>query len=206
MDNRIMINDIAYGLEDIEQDAWSRLVRASQNVKNGFHTGVLANQASYGINMRTVVLRKVLPTAHTIICHTDKRSHKVSEIQEQAQVSWLFYDQAQNLQLRMAGTAQIHEQDELANQIWENSGIGSRKIYLAQYAPASPLSQASSGLPTGFEGKNLTEADVAQGRKNFAVISTQIHFIDWLYLNPKGHIRAQFHYKEGATQRQWVSP
>lgn len=206
MKNQVIIQGIAYSLSELEKDIWSLLQRGAVKAKDGLHTGVIANQAEYGISMRTVVLRKVSATNRTLLCHTDKRSHKVSEIQAQPEVSWLFYDASRNLQLRLAGKASIHESDALAEEIWKQAGIGSRKIYSATYAPASILDQPDSGLPPSFQGKKLSLADVEGGRANFVVICTQVHFIDWLYLNPEGHVRAQFFYEGEDIHRHWVSP
>ncbi|NJO02500.1 MAG: hypothetical protein HC880_13135 [Bacteroidia bacterium] len=203
---KIQLDGIAYSLEDLEQDLWLRLQRATHQPKEAFYTGVVANRAGYGISLRTVVLRKVIIPERKLLFHSDRRSAKIQEIEADPQLSWLFYDNRRKIQLRLAGRAQIHRDDALADQIWQESGLGSRKLYLATQAPATVLPEPGDAMPKELTEERLNEADVAPGWVHFSVVVTKIHFADWLYLGANGHRRARFVWQAGHIERDWISP
>jgi pyridoxamine 5'-phosphate oxidase len=207
MANRtVLINQMEYSLIDIEQEVWQLLHQATLSAKEPFHTGVLATIGQEGPNLRTVVLRKVMEVHKTIIFHTDLRSDKIRDIQQNPRVSWLFYDASLRVQIRLAGLAKIHISDELCEIQWQNSRLSSRKCYLTQFAPGSISDFPQTGLPEGFDEREPTESECELGKPNFAVISTHIDWIDWLLLHHKGHKRAQFSWQANELKANWVIP
>ncbi len=206
MSHTILIDQVRYTLPQLLEDIWARLQKSTHQSKNAFKTGVLASQSSEGISQRTVVLRKVNPSQRSLLIHTDTRSPKVAQIQANPQVSWLFYDDKRKWQYRMLGRATIHQGDLICEELWQASGPGSLKIYLTAFPPGAPLSVPGTGIPPALEDKMLHREDVAPGKANFCAIRTEIHLIDWLYLDRQGHRRAQFNYVEGAWQSQWINP
>jgi pyridoxamine 5'-phosphate oxidase len=193
-------------LTEIEQEIWQLLHQATLSAKEPFHTGVLATLGQGGANLRTVVLRKVLQAQKMLIFHTDIRSDKVSDIQQNPRVSWLFYDAPRRIQIRLSGIAKIHIDDELTAIQWQTSRLSSRKCYLTQFAPGSLSDCPQSGLPEGMDEREPNEAECEAGKPNFAVISTRVDDIDWLWLNHNGHRRAQFDWRAGELTANWVIP
>lgn len=57
----VLINGVAYGLEELEKDCWIRLLNSSLSYKDAMHNPVVPNIHQQGVNMRTVVLRKAWP-------------------------------------------------------------------------------------------------------------------------------------------------
>ncbi|MBC8110160.1 MAG: pyridoxamine 5'-phosphate oxidase family protein [Verrucomicrobia bacterium] len=204
----LTMNGLAYDLEAVEKHAWVLLINGSLRAKEPFHTGVLATQADLDMSLRTVVLRKVAIEKKIIYCHSDTRAGKIAEIQKNPVVSWLFYDPAKRIQLRLSGKASVHFDDEVADAHWKSSSVSSRKCYLTQIAPGDIQDFPGDGLPPHLQVRVLpTNEESEAGRKNFCVIATEVHFLDWLFLNGDGHRRSQFHYEDVTLQTMnWVNP
>ncbi len=206
MDERIKIDLIDYDLSNLHQFIWKLLVKATHQKQDPYRTPVMGTYGDQGINQRTVVLRNVDEIHKTLYIHTDLRSGKIGEIKRSNQVHWLFWNPRKRMQFRMIGTAQIHTDDDTADQMWENESPASLKLYMSSKAPGTKVDLPASGLPTNIERERLTRNDIEAGRKNFCVISSQIHQIDWLLLAPEGHRRAKFYLEDGNWQKYWIIP
>jgi len=205
--NGVLIEGITYDLPALEKDCWLRLLNASLHYKDPLHNPVVANVGAQGINQRTVVLRKVDTEKKQLSFHTDIRSGKWNELQINPAVSWLFYNPAGRMQIRLGGTATLHHQDELADAAWQNSTLSSRKIYLGENGPSSIAASPVSGLPGAFESADPTAAESEAGRKNFGIVTTKINWMEWLWLNSKGHRRASFKYNpDNGFDATWLIP
>lgn len=66
--------------------------------------------------MRTVVLRKALPLLKELRFHTDVRSNKWKELQNNNSISALFYDASTRVQTRVKGKAILHFNDALTSE------------------------------------------------------------------------------------------
>lgn len=197
------------GVESIEQvltKSWQMLSRGAAEPGDPFHTAVLGTDGPGGCNLRTVVLRGVLVAERSLICHTDVRSPKVQEIQNNPWVSWLFYHPEQKVQLRLTGSATLHTDDELADEQWQAAPESSKRLYCAMQPPGTPVDAPSSGLPKDLGPRSLTVEESAAGRENYAVIACPVVFIDWLYLRAEGHRRAQFTRGDEGWASTWVIP
>ena len=181
-------------LDSILIQNWIDLGHGALRGRHPYHTPVLATQGDTGPDVRTVVLRDANFVQRRLVCHTDIRSPKVRDVQTQPQVAWLFYDRANNTQLRIRGQVQIHHEDELARARWQKSAARSRQCYHAALSPSTPAAspEAPTPLETGFE--------------NFAVIDCKVDTIDWLYLQHEGHLRARFDWRDGNWQSTWLAP
>ncbi len=203
----VLIDGIKYDLPALEKDCWHRLVNGAVQGRNPMHNAVVANMSQAGINMRTVVLRKALPTEKQLTFYTDIRSGKWGEIEQHNFISWLLYDAAARIQIRASGLASLHQTDELANQAWSNSNVMNRKNYLSILIPSVATSDPVSGLTQEMETEDVSLEQTEQGRKNFGVITTQIKWMEWLWLNGSGHRRANFVYDEaGRFTANWLVP
>lgn len=192
--------------EELLEEIWRELVEGATDAKSAFHTPVLGTLAKGGCGLRTVVLRRVVPEDRALICHTDLRSDKVGEIQQNPAVSWLFYSPAAKIQIRAEGSAVVHHLDDAAREGWQRSQLMSRRAYLIEVGPGTPTELPESGLPPNMLDRSPTEAESEAGWPNFALITSTIERLDWLYLDSNGHRRAQFEWLDMAFRGKWVIP
>ncbi len=205
--DKILIDGITYDLPALEKDCWLRLLNGSLSFKNPFHHPVVANSNAEGVNMRTVVLRKVDTEKKELAFHTDIRSGKWAEIQADNKISWIFYNPAGRMQLRLSGHAALHHDDAIANEAWSKSTMSSRKIYSGKLGPSVVAAMPVSGLPSKFETADPTPEESEAGRKNFGIIITKIKWMEWLWLNSGGHRRASFKYDANdGCAGSWLVP
>ena len=194
------------GLAAVLQEIWAGLERGVADSHHTFHTPVLGTLSKNGVSLRTVVLRKAQPDLRTLVCHSDVRSDKVTELRQNEPVSWLFYSPADKIQIRAEGRAKVHHQDDVALEGWQNSRLSSRRAYSTLAGPGTPTAEPESGLPDFLIGRSPTLEESEAGWPNFAVIVSTIERFDWLYLDAKGHRRAQFTWDGLDFAATWVIP
>ncbi len=203
----ILKDGINYSLEALEKDSWLRLLNGSIKYKDALHNPAVANVNQHGVNIRTVVLRKVKPVEKQLAFHTDIRSGKWNDLLQQNNISWLFYDAQARIQIRLSGTAALHQDDGIAEEAWAASTMSNRKIYLGKTGPSVISLLPVSGLPAAFETNDPTQEETLPARKNFGVVVTTVTWMEWLWLNSKGHRRARFKYiNDGSFSADWVIP
>ncbi len=168
---------------------------------NALHTGVVGTTLNGTVNLRTVVLRRVEPDAKQLIFYTDARSAKMTDLEVNAGISWLFYDGADKVQIRLSGTAIIHNRDEVAAYYWDKVKPAGRRSYQAIPGPSTSVTEATDGLE--HLNKN---SHPDGGYDNFTVVITQVDVLEWLCLNDTGHRRAQFRLLDGSWKGQWLIP
>ena len=192
-------------LPDILAHAWSLLVRGGADRKSPVHTPVIASVDAAGLpQVRVMVLRKADPATATLRLHTDARSPKVAQLNGKA-VAVLAYHPAEQVQLRIAGTARVLTDDDVVEGIWNQSTLFARRCYLAEHPPGTPLPGPSSGLPAWIEGQQPTAEQIVPARANFATLWIEVTAIDWLHLANSGHRRAVFRSADGWSG-EWVAP
>ena len=207
MEDFIFKDGFSLSLTDIEKDCWLRILNGSLKSKDPLHNPVVANSNTGVVNMRTVVLRSVDTKNKTLAFHTDIRSGKWNELQQNNDISWLFYDAHARFQIRVGGNATLHYNDANADKAWLKSNVNSRKIYLGESAPSQKSAIPTSGLPEIFENSNPTLEESEAGRKNFGVVLTKATWVEWLWLNSAGHRRAAFYYKADLSfETSWLLP
>jgi 3-hydroxyisobutyrate dehydrogenase len=206
--DKVIINDIPYGIDEIEQDCWRRMFYGALYSKSPMHYMSVATHGSDGIGLRTVVLRSADPYHRILRFHTDARSAKFRELTANPQVSLLLYDNPEKTQLRMQGTASLHTDDALAEEAWNKTVLYSRRCYLTTEAPSAFSPVPSSGLPEKFLDQNPSQEESLAGRVNFAVVQVRVRSVDWLNLNAHGHRRARFSYDADGSlvEKQWLIP
>lgn len=178
--------------QEIREQIWKELGRASQDRHHAWRTPVLATVASDGTpNARTVVLRSVDAAQQALRIYTDARSPKVSELAQAPHALFVFWSARLNWQLRVRVTATIvtdgHELQALWQRVQQSAAAAD---YLASAAPGNPRSEAPSN----------TEA--ADGVNHFAVVNAQVLEMDWLELGRGGHRRARLL----PDDWQWLTP
>jgi 3-hydroxyisobutyrate dehydrogenase len=198
------IDYTTYHLPELEQDCWDRLVSGAVKSRTPFHTPSIATLHQGEVSLRTVVLRKTLPTERELRFHTDIRSPKWQELSQNPSISALFYDAIDRIQLRVKGKAVLHHTNEITAEAWQKTSLSSRKCYLTRFSPSSFSEESTSGLTDDIEHENFTLAESESGYSNFGIVSIHVQSIDWLWLNHAGHRRAFFDYEKGSFQ--WMIP
>jgi pyridoxamine 5'-phosphate oxidase len=181
-------------LENIQQSVWQHLREAQTDFNHPFRLGILATAGKKGANLRTVVVRKVVPEQGMLWFYTDYRSPKVQELQNNHNVSWLFYDATEKVQVRLYGHAEILHDTATNHYVWQNLPDYGKADYLTQQAPGEVKNAA-------FPNNNAND-----DANNFCIIKTTIHTIDWLKLSRDGHLRAKFALENRDWKSEWLVP
>ena len=141
---------------------------------------------------RTVVLRKMLPDLN-ILFYTDARSHKVEDFKKNSQVSALFYHPKKLMQVRVEGEAQIITDPKQLKQYWNNIQESSKKDYITERAPGSPI-------------KNPDNVDYLEEEHHFCAVKIVPKCIEYLRLKRPNHIRVLFIKKEDKWNGKFLVP
>ena len=184
-------------LETLGTQSWSWLVLATADRDDPLRTPAVATLGWDGIpRARTVVLREADSAAWTLGFHTDVRSAKYDELLKSQAVTWLFYDAARSIQLRVMSTASVHTDDNIAERAWALSGLASRAAYVSERSPGSAIDAPTASVFLH------DEAAAAHGRANFCTVRCRVHEFDVLQLHPGGHRRARVR----ADDAVWLAP
>ncbi|MEM9706630.1 MAG: pyridoxamine 5'-phosphate oxidase family protein [Pseudomonadota bacterium] len=190
-----MSDETYSSLAAIEDWIGASLIRAAVDKRAAFRWPVLSTIADGALpSSRVVVMRRYDPKNRKITIYTDGRSAKVDQIRSNENVALLFFDQRRSIQLRVNGVAKIHKDDDVRKQALSALPLTRQSDYATEAAPGS-VQQSSE---TAYLSENASE--------NFCVITVKANTADWLWLNRDGHRRALFEWKEGQTERFWVTP
>lgn len=188
-------------LSELIEDCWRMLFRPTQDKNSTLRTPAVV---TVGMNekpqARTVVLRKVDKERRLLRFYSDFRAEKISDLQRNPELLWLFYDRKHQIQLRVRSQTEIHHQDELCRQIWDNTPVPQRKNYCTQVPPATPATEATNGLADDWQEN--TEAHFS----NFTVIDSTAFSIDFLFLHPDLQHRARFDWQDERWSGMWIVP
>ena len=193
-------------LEKILNETWGMLQRGVSSFKDPFHWPVLGTIGKDGSFLRTVILRQFDSAERLLVCYSDSRADKVLQIAGFSKISWLFYHPKKKIQLRIAGPATLHTDDDFADQQWAATKITGRLNYCTVDPPGTTMDQPASGLPEFLLNKTPTLFNTAGGRQNFAVIAGRIETLDWLQLSLLGNRRALFEWTSNGPRATWLVP
>jgi len=182
-------------LEALEDATWMLLEDGVTHSDTPFHTPVLATQNALGPELRTVVLRGVDRANRALRCHTDVRSPKIGQMRQGSAVSWLVYDPARKVQVRINGNAILHHRDAVAEASWRAASARSRVCYAAANGPGDPLADP---LPE--------RKAAADGFDRFVVVRCRVERLETLVLAASGHRRARWCWHAGQRIATWVAP
>ena len=186
-------------LDAVRTEAFRLLSRGVADRRSPFHTPVVATIGTDGLpQARTVVLRGFDPEARVLRFHTDRRAGKVAELRQVPAASLLFYDARAKIQVRIAGSAQVHHGDAIAEAAWAKTRPFSRLCYRQSAAPGAAIDDPATELGEPFD----------DGFARFTVVRVTITALDWLYLSVQGHRRARFVWARGSARPEasWVAP
>lgn len=196
-------------LDAVLADVWQRLGRASKDRRSAMHSPVVATLDANGRpSQRVMVLRAFDRTSATLRFHTDSRAAKADQVGDGSPVSILTYDASAKRQFRLSGIAHIERTTPAADRAWAEATLFAKRCYLASPAPGTISALPVSGLAHDLEGRMPeSEAEVAPGRVNFALLMARIDSIEFLYLAHSGHRRALFQRSPlGEWTGQWLVP
>ena len=193
-------------LDKVYSKIWNLLNLGLQNRDAPFHIPVFICSNKNKSEGRIIVLRGIDKKEKKIWFHSDIRSNKVKNLKQNSEVSLLFYDKSEKIQLRVCGYAKINYQNDITKKSWKNTSHMSRQCYLGDKPPGSDTSNPTSGLTTKIDNLKFTVEESEIGYKNFCVIETFVKSIEWLYLAAKGHRRAYFSLKNNLLEKKWLIP
>jgi len=203
---RTLKTTISHG--EILKKIWKHLELGVVDRNHPFHTPVVGTVTEDGIpSLRVVVLRRFWrKNLRGLAFHTHIGAPKVSEIQKNPHVCWIFYHPQERFQLRIKGKASIHTDDDLAQEQWQATKLLSRRCYLGE-APSKLSEKPVPGFPDYLIDRQPTLEESEIGRKNFAVVFSTIDSIDCLELHVHGHRRSLFLWNEkGELEMKWLTP
>ena len=192
---------------EIFEDIKRNLTRGVKDRKHSFHTPVFSNiDNEDGITSRVVVLRQFDSENMVLNFHTDFRSPKTFSLQENNNSLFVFYDHKMKTQLRIKTTSTVNNQNNITEEMWEETKLFSRKCYLTEKAPSSFTDFPEDGIDENLRGKEPSVEESEKGYKNFTVVQNQIQKIDWLYLAASGHRRLKITMQDKIQSYQWIIP
>lgn len=191
----------------VQREAFGMIGRGVADRRNAFHTPVFVTNGVDGFPAaRTVVLRGFDPQQRTITFHTDRRSSKVAELWGDPRVAIVFYDANRKIQVRIAGNATIHTDDDVSMAAWERMSAWSRRCYLGA-PPGTPSREPTSGLPADLEHREPMQEEAVEGAPNLVVVRVKICRLDWLCLAAQGHRRAALTWGDAdRVFAEWLTP
>lgn len=178
--------------EEIRQQIWKELGRATQDRHHAWRTPVLATAADDGlVNARTVVLRGADAAAGNLVIFTDQRSPKLAEIRRQQAALFVFWSSRLNWQLRVRVNMTAQTSGPEVDARWQRvSQSAGASDYMSQAAPGTPWREPANTPEASFRGSY------------FAVLTARVTEMDWLELGREGHRRARI----GADAWEWLTP
>lgn len=195
------------GLSFVEELCWGLLSEGVSDRKSAMHQVVVSTAVDGLAHMRTVVLRRADAKEKSLYFHTDLRSAKVGDLKLTERLSWLTYDQSLRTQIRLSGPTIIHHKDELCKTHWEKTGHHSRRYYMLETEPTTELSAPSTGLNSSLTAFDYTLEESEAGFEHFAVVETQVTWMEWYYTHSTGNLRASFDYASSLlVGSKWLAP
>ncbi|NNE77421.1 MAG: pyridoxamine 5'-phosphate oxidase family protein [Pricia sp.] len=142
--------------------------------------------------LRTIVLRQVSEDLG-ITFFTDRRSKKITHIQENNKVSLLFYEPKKLLQIKVEGLALIVKDQPTLQKHWRKVRSESRKDYTTSSAPGSDLS-------------NPDNVEYLQNGNYFCMVNVEPFKIEYLRLKRPNHLRIRFSKENDGWSGEFLVP
>jgi len=195
--------------EDIREQIWKELGRATHDRHHAWRTPVLATATEgggvNGVNARTVVLRGAQAKHQLLEIYTDQRSSKVAELSAQPNACLVFWSPRLHWQLRVQAEWSIQTTGaEVASRWQAVRQTKSAGDYMTYLAPGASLPQGEGdGEGEGnLQGAGLAPVAKAVEENYFAILQARVIEIDWLELGREQHRRAKW----VGEAWQWLSP
>jgi pyridoxamine 5'-phosphate oxidase len=173
-------------LENLEELAWQLMADGKQSSKSDIHQFFVATSHSHIPELRTVILRDVNQTENWISFHTDARSKKVEQMQQNENVSALLYSLSQRVQLRLQCKASVHHNDYVTEAAWQSARLQSKLSYSNIDAPGTLL---YNPVLIDVNRMNVSDDELLQCKNNFAVVRLSLISLDMVILHHAGNKR-----------------
>ena len=191
---------------EILKKIWKHLDLGVLQRRHPFHLPVFGTICDLEPSLRIVVLRRFWRRPPQLAFHSHTGAPKIEQIKANSNVYWLFYNPEEKFQIRIKGKAEIHTDDELADEQWLATELFSRRCYIGE-APTQPSKKPTSGLPDDLTEREPTKEESEIGRANFVVVTSTIKEIDCFELDVRGHRRSLFIWNEsGELETKWLTP
>ena len=170
--------------------ARNELISGVKKSNHPFHLCTLATVNNKNApELRTVVSRQVESSLESIIIHSDNRSSKNEQINQNPNVSLLYYSFPQRLQIRLTGRAEVIHNSVENTRRFSESSPHAQICYAYPNTPGTDINKPTKeGLNSEINVKQIDTIKVS-ALANFSHIKTTIQTIDLLWLNKKGHVR-----------------
>jgi pyridoxine/pyridoxamine 5'-phosphate oxidase len=199
----------AAGLDQLLEEIWDALETGAVGAKNALHVPAVSTLHLGRPLARHVVLQRVDRVDGVVGFNTDARRETVRDLRAEPAISWLFYDPARKLQVRLEGVASVHSDDAVADSAWAGVTPLGRRCYGQMPAPGELLGTAEAPDITLADYERLRAqdpAEVAAARVNFCAVQCRVYVIDYLYLRYRGHLRARFERSGEEWAGVWLAP
>ncbi|MBN8248888.1 MAG: hypothetical protein J0L84_15785 [Verrucomicrobia bacterium] len=183
------------GLDALPETLWSVLTEAVRPGAHPWRTPVLATRGHRGGEARVVVLRAVTLPGFELIAFSDVRAAKVVELEAHPEATWVFYDPAQQVQLRAFSEVRMHYRDPVAQTYWHRLPAEHQSRYGAGAAPGMPRLDPNSPAPAAVGDE-----------RQFAVLVGAVRALDILWIGGHPHRRAKFRRVRTRWTGSWVEP
>ncbi len=193
-------------LSEVLQASFQHLDDAVHNRKSPMRCPIVATIGDNGPNQRIMVLREFDQDSRVLRFHTDFRSPKVAELEQNDKISILAYDPEKRVQLKIYGTAKIYNEGDKATEAWIQTDTMGRRCYLCEPGSGAKSSVPDSGISKDIQSRRPTIEETEAGRKNFAILLANFHQIEWMYLNSQGNRGASFHLRGNDWSGHWIIP
>ena len=173
------------------------LSEAVPNAQTLFHTPVVSTVHENKIVSRVMVLREFNFDKKILRFHTDNRAAKIENLIKNSSATVIGYDPDLKIQIKMQGQANVHINDAVTKIAWNESTARSKKCYSVKGGSTKVIEN-----PAEYD---ITDFDVEEGFKNFAVIVFSFSSLEFLYLKSSGHRRA-LHSWDDEYSSSWLVP
>ena len=173
------------------------LSEAVPNAQTLFHTPVVSTMHEDKIVSRVMVLREFDFDKKLLRFHTDNRAAKIKNLKQNSSATVIGYDPDLKIQIKMQGVANVHINDEVTEMAWNESTARSKKCYSVKGGSSKEILDP--------EEYDITNFEVEDGYKNFAVIVFKFNSLEFLYLKSSGHRRA-LHSWDDEYSSTWLVP
>ncbi|CTQ49695.1 pyridoxamine 5'-phosphate oxidase family protein [Jannaschia donghaensis] len=180
------MSDPFLNLATLWSHVWDRLDRGVAQSDDPFRFVTLATVGPLGAQARTVGLRAADRDAMTVEVHSDLRTAKVRAVEHDPRGEILLWDQATQLQVRLAVHLTLIPADQAR---WARIPPEARLNYGTDPAPGTPVDRPEVVTRT-------------PQRDRFVALSGQVERMDVVSLAHDPHRRAKF---DGPSGR-WVAP
>lgn len=159
-------------VDQVLDDAWRRLDRAADDPSSPMRICTLSTVTPEGRPAgRLMLLRGADRDTARIWSHTRRESAKVADLRAKPLFSLVAYDAADHIQLRISGSAKVHELDESSHRHFEQSVFARLSGQLPATAVPDPVWPNSAEL--------LVTGSKRDAWKHFAVVEMLVESIDW---------------------------